>query len=101
MPYVVCQTKRCAQTYSFDELGVITKETKNIACKKCGGVVIDENGRGLLSQYPDVLPGYDPKEAAKERRRLLREKRQARARIDAEINELEQEEKEESEECST
>lgn len=101
MPYVVCQTKRCAQTYSFDELGVITKETKNIACKKCGGVVIDENGRGLLSQYSDVRRGYDHEEAAKQRRRLLKEKREARARIDDEISQLEQEEKEESEECST
>lgn len=101
MVYVVCQTKHCAQTYPIDELGAITKDTKNVSCKKCGGVLIDENGRSFISGHPEVFPAYDPKEAAKQRRLELKRKREERARIDEEILALEKEDREESEECYT
>lgn len=101
MPYIVCQTKSCAQTYPIDEIGVITKDTKNVKCEKCGGILIDENGRGLLSQHPHVIPGYDAEEAAKQRRLELKRKREERSRLDEEILALEKEDREESEECYT
>lgn len=45
MTYVVCQTSHCQQTYPLEYFGKVTKETKNVSCEKCGGVLIDENGR--------------------------------------------------------
>lgn len=54
--YVVCQTAKCQQTYNINSFKDITSETKNIKCKKCDGVLIDEHGYGNLSQNPQVIP---------------------------------------------
>lgn len=53
MTYVVCQTPKCQQTYPIEDF---KPESVNIACQKCGGVLIDENGRANLSQNPTVIP---------------------------------------------
>lgn len=91
MAFVVCQTKRCQQTYPIHHFGEITKDTKGVKCEKCGGILIDENGRANLSQHPDVIPLYDPVEAAKQRRRELGQLRKQRDSLDKQIRQLEKE----------
>lgn len=89
MVYVVCQTKKCQQTYSIDSLGEITKDTKNIKCKKCGGVLIDKNGRGNLSQHADVIPVIDDENDEKIRQEEIRQKRREIDKLKKEIKRLE------------
>jgi ribosomal protein S27E len=88
--YVVCQTPRCQQTYPMEHFGVITKDTKNVSCDKCGGVLVDENGKANFSQNATVIPVIDMKEYEKNRKRELKEKKKEFARLKEEIRELEE-----------
>lgn len=89
--YVVCQTHRCQQTYPMEYFGEITKDTKNVSCEKCGGVLIDENGRANFSQNPDVIPVISIEEIEDNRKRRLKQKRMELKALKKEIKELEQE----------
>ena len=92
MTYVVCQTGRCQQTYPLEHLGVITKDTKNINCEKCGGILVDENGRANFSKNAAVIPIIKPDEIEESRKRRLSEKREQLESLQREISELEGEE---------
>lgn len=93
--YVVCQTPHCQQTYQIDELaekiGGITKDTKNVSCEKCGGVLVDGNGRANFSTLPDVRPVVDMEKYEEQQKQRLREKREQLKEIQAEIKELQEE----------
>lgn len=93
--YAVCQTSYCQQTYELNELaekiGGITKDTKNIACEKCGGVLVDEHGKANLSGNAAVRPVVDMEKYEEQQKRRLREKREELKEIQEEIQELEAE----------
>ena len=93
--YVVCQTPHCQQTYQIDELaekiGGITKDTKNVPCEKCGGVLVDGNGRANFSGNPAVIPVVDMEKYEEQQKRRLRAKREELKEIQEEIQELEAE----------
>lgn len=91
MVYVVCQTKRCQQTYPIDYLIEIKKETKNVTCEKCGGILIDKNGRGNLSKHPHVIHVIDDEYNEKIRQEEIQRKRQEFDRLEDDINRLEKE----------
>lgn len=63
--YVVCQTPRCQQTYPIEHF---TPDSKDVACEKCGGVLIDQNGRANFSQNPTVIPVITIEEIEKNQR---------------------------------
>lgn len=90
MVYVVCQTSRCQQTYPMDFFGVITKDTKDVSCEKCGGVLIDSNGKANFSQNPDVRPVTTIEELEEQRAIELREKKTQLKELEKEIKELEE-----------
>lgn len=92
MAYIVCQTGRCQQTYPMEYFGEITKDTKNISCDKCGGILVDENGRANFSQNATVIPVIVPEEQEAIRKRRLDEKREQLESLQREIEELEEEE---------
>lgn len=94
MTYVVCQTSHCQQTFPIESLFPINKETKNIRCEKCGGVLVDENGFANFSQHAQVRPVITPEEIEASIQKRLRAKREALAELQEEIQELEKEEKE-------
>lgn len=52
--YVVCQTPSCQQTYGMENFA---NREVNVSCEKCGGVVVDAEGRGNLSQHATVITG--------------------------------------------
>lgn len=91
MTYVVCQTSKCQQTYPMDFFGEITKDTKDISCEKCGGVLVDSKGRANFSQNPDVRPVVSIEEIEERRRSELKVKRQQLKELQVEIEELEEE----------
>jgi len=88
--YVVCQTSKCQQTYPMEYFGEITRETKNISCEKCGGVLVDQHGRANFSQNPTVIPVITVEEIEENRKRRLREKREQLKSLTKEIEELEE-----------
>ncbi|MCR6108601.1 hypothetical protein HXA34_20135 [Salipaludibacillus agaradhaerens] len=93
MAYVVCQTGHCQQTYPMSFLGEVTKETKNIKCEKCGGVLVDNAGRANLSQYATVIPVItieELEELENGKRARLREKKEQLKELEVEIKELEE-----------
>ena len=94
MTYVVCQTSHCQQTYPIDSLYPITKETKNIYCEKCGGVLVDENGHANFSQHGHVIPVITAEEIEASNRERLQSKRKELAILQGEIQQLEEEEEE-------
>lgn len=51
--YVVCQSHDCQQTYPLE---TFTKQSKNVSCDKCGGVLIDKDGRATFSHNDTVIP---------------------------------------------
>jgi hypothetical protein len=85
--YLVCQTPKCQQTYPLEEF---EPEAKNVSCKKCGGVVVDGDGRANLSQNPHVIPIITVEEMEQNRKAKLERKRKEMARLQAEVTELEQ-----------
>ena len=89
--YVVCQTSKCQQTYPLAHFGEVTKDTKNVKCEKCGGVLIDENGRANFSQNPDVRPVIKVEELEAQRKAELKVKHQELARLKKAIRALENE----------
>lgn len=91
MVYVVCQTSRCQQTYPIDYFGEITKDTKDLSCEKCGGILVDSNGRVNFSQNPDVIPVITTEELEKQRQLTLEIKREILKELQEEIKELEEE----------
>jgi hypothetical protein len=91
MTYVVCQTSRCQQTYPLEFLGEITVSTKDISCEKCGGVLVDSEGRANLSQNSTVIPVVTIEEIEKQRESSLKEKRRLLKELKKEIKELEKE----------
>lgn len=90
MTYVVCQNGNCAQTYPMYFFEVITKDTKNISCDKCGGVLVDKDGRADLSANPDVLKFITEETLRKQDESELREKKKVLKKITDEIAELEE-----------
>lgn len=91
MVYVVCQTSKCQQTYPMDFFGEITKDTKNIKCEKCGGILVDSNGKANFSQNSDVRPVITIEELEENRVSELKEKRDQLKKLQKEIKELEEE----------
>jgi len=89
MTYVVCQTSKCQQTYPLAYFGEITKHTKNVKCEKCGGILIDNNGRANFSQHATVRPGIKPEELEAQQQAELKEKRKQLKRLKQEIKALE------------
>ncbi|WP_078598651.1 hypothetical protein [Evansella clarkii] len=88
MTYVVCQTPKCQQTYPLNSF---KPESVNVPCAKCGGVLIDKDGRANMSQNPHVIPVITTDEIKQNRKEKLARKRKELARLQAEITELEQE----------
>jgi ribosomal protein S27E len=87
MTYVVCQTARCQQTYPIEQFA---KDSKNVSCEKCGGVLIDSEGRGNLSRNPTVIPVISVEELKESELAELKEKRIQFKRLKKEIKELEE-----------
>jgi ribosomal protein S27E len=87
MTYVVCQTGRCQRTYPIKQF---TKESKNVFCEKCGGILIDSEGRGNLSRNPTVIPVISLMELKERNEVNLREKRKLLNQLKKEIKELEE-----------
>lgn len=87
MTYVVCQTPKCQQTYPIDQF---TPESKGVSCEKCGGALIDENGRANFSQNPWVIPVITTEELEQNRKERLTRKRAELAALQSEVDELEQ-----------
>lgn len=92
MTYVVCQTGKCQQTYPMDFFGVITKDTKNVSCEKCGGILIDNEGRANFSQNSTVIPVISYEEIEEQRVTELNSKRNKIKQLEKEIKEIELEE---------
>lgn len=88
MTYLVCQTPKCQQTYPIENF---KPESVSVPCAKCGGVLIDENGRANLSQNPHVIPVITSEEIEQDRKDRLARKREQLAKLQDEIDELEQE----------
>lgn len=88
MTYVVCQRPNCQQTYPLSQF---SKETVNASCEKCGGVVI-KDGRANFSQNATVIPVITPGEIEQGRKKELSRKRKDLARLQADIQALEQDE---------
>lgn len=91
MTYVVCQTSRCQQTYPLEFFGEVTANTKNIDCEKCGGVLVDSEGRANFSQNSAVIPVVTIEELEKQRDSDLKEKRKLMKQLKKEIREIESE----------
>lgn len=91
MVYVVCQTGSCQQTYPLEYFGVITRDTKNINCEECGGVLIDEKGRGNFSQNSTVIQVVKAEEVRKQQEMDLVEKRKKMDKLEKQIKQLEEE----------
>lgn len=89
MTYIVCQTPKCQQTYPLSQFD---KDSVNVSCEKCGGVLIDKNGRANLSKNPTVIPVITAEEVEANRKRRLEEKRKQLNSLQAEVAELEKEE---------
>jgi ribosomal protein S27E len=87
MVYVVCQTSRCQQTYPIEQF---KKDSKNVSCEKCGGILIDSEGRGNLSQNPTVIPVISLEELKERSKVELEEKRKSLKQLKEEIKELEE-----------
>jgi ribosomal protein S27E len=88
MTYLVCQTPKCQKTYPIEDF---SPDSKNVPCSKCGGTLIDENGRANMSQNPYVIPVITPEEIEQNRKDRLSRKREELARLQNEIAEIEQE----------
>ena len=88
MTYVVCQTSKCQQTYPIEQFNA---ESKNVFCEKCGGVLIDKDGRANLSQNPTVIPVITFEEIEEGRKRELSKKYKELELLQKDIQELEQE----------
>lgn len=88
MTYVVCQTPKCQQTYPLSNY---KPESVNVPCSKCGGVLIDENGRANMSQHSWVRPVITIEEIEENRKEELARKREQLERLQSEIDVLEQE----------
>lgn len=88
MTYVVCQTPKCQQTYPIVDF---SQDAKKVPCSKCGGTLIDENGRATFSQHPHVIPVITTEEIEQDRKDRLARKRRELARLQDEISEIEQE----------
>ena len=86
--YVVCQTGKCQQTYALEKF---SKEAKDVSCEKCGGVLIDGEGRANLSQNATVIPVISVEELSKQRNRELQRKREELKLLEEDIRVLEQE----------
>ncbi|HLG26744.1 MAG TPA: hypothetical protein VI423_03070 [Paenisporosarcina sp.] len=92
MTYVVCQTSRCQQTYPLEFFGEITVNTKDVSCEKCGGILVDNEGKANFSQNSTVIPVVTIEEVEKQRDSTLKEKRRLLKELKKEIKELEEEE---------
>lgn len=90
MTYVVCQTNKCQQTYPMEFFGVITEETKSVSCEKCGGVLIDDEGRANFSRNDTVIPVVSFEEIEEQKASTLKEKRRQLKNLKKEIKELEE-----------
>lgn len=88
MTYLVCQTPKCQQTYPISDF---KPESVNVPCAKCGGVLIDGDGRANLSQHAAVRPVITPEEIEAGKKKRLAQKRDELARLQQEIDVLEQE----------
>lgn len=84
--YAVCQTPKCQQTYPLEDL---EPKLKSISCEKCGGIVVDDDGRANLSQNPHVLPVITKEEIDQNRKDRLNRKQYEMTILQAEITELE------------
>lgn len=84
--YLVCQTPKCQQTYP---IGDFEPESKNASCEKCGGVVVDGDGRANLSRNPHVIPVITAEEIEQNRKTRLERKRDEMAKLQSEVTELE------------
>ena len=85
--YAVCKNGRCAQTYSLDEIvkgrseDIFMKDikiTKGYRCEKCGGVVVDLDGKATLSGNPTVIPYITIEELEEQKKR---DKKEAKRKI--------------------
>jgi hypothetical protein len=75
----------------MDFLGKITENTKDIICEKCGGVLVDSEGRANISQNSNVIPVVTIDELEKQRQRELKKKREELDLLEKEILILEKE----------
>lgn len=91
MTYIVCQTGRCQQTYPLSYFGVVTKDTKDVKCPKCGGILVDSEGKSQMSQNATVIPVIIPSEQKELAERRLEQKREEYKQLEREMAELEQE----------
>lgn len=91
MKYIVCQTGNCAQTYPMEYFGVVTKDTKNISCEKCGGVLVDSEGRANFSQHADIRKFITTEDLNKRNKAELKRKRDELKQLQDDIAELEAE----------
>lgn len=89
--YIVCQTGHCQQTYPLEYFGVVTKDTKDIKCEKCGGILVDSNGKAQMSQNATVIPVIIPAEQKEKAERRLEQKREEYKQLEREMAEIEQE----------
>lgn len=84
--YVVCQTGRCQQTYPLENF---SKDSKNVSCEKCGGILIDEEGRANFSRNATVIPVISMDELTVQREQELKRKREELELLKEEIRVIE------------
>lgn len=75
MVYVVCQSSICRQSYPIEYFGEVTKETKNVSCEKCGGVLIDNDGQAKFFTKLSVYSSYNGGIIRRTKRKIFKEKK--------------------------
>ncbi|MEK3955671.1 hypothetical protein [Psychrobacillus sp. FSL K6-1464] len=89
MGYLVCQKSKCQQTYPIKDF---SKDSKDVACEKCGGVLIDKDGRANMSQNATVIPVITAEELEVQRLEKIKRKHKELAALEREIQVLEDDE---------
>lgn len=89
MGYLVCQTGKCQQTYPIKDF---SKDSRDVACERCGGILIDKDGRANMSQNATVIPVITTEELEKQRQKKIQRKRQELAALQKELQVLEDDE---------
>ena len=98
--YAVCKNGRCAQTYSLDNVikgrteEVFMKDikiTKGYRCEKCGGVVVDMNGKATLSSHSAVIPYMTIEEVKKNKKSKEKELKRKIKKAKKELRRLKEE----------
>lgn len=97
--YAVCKNGRCAQTYLLDDIikgraeDVFMRDikiTKGYRCEKCGGIVVDLDGKATLSQHPDIVKFITIEELKEQKKRRYKEARKKLKEAKKELKQLDE-----------